>query len=349
MENYEIDSIIFYILRSIEDKSHPFQNCVQVETLYSLIEQTKGELFEEDAVLNLEGNFYVVGDIHGNINDLVRIFQSCGYPPHSKYLFLGDYVDRGNNSLEVICLLFALKSKYPDSIYLIRGNHEIERISNTYGFYDEAMYKFNQTLYNEVTDTFNLLPVAAVINKEVFCVHGGIGPHCDKIENFASAEKPEDVIGDNIYVELLWSDPRNVPNDFVQSSRGSGYYYNANALSKFLATNGLKTLIRSHEMCKDGYLKPFGDDSCITVFSNTDYCCRKNHAAIAHLQPGKPIEIKKFKYISPKDTKSFHVVFPDFIMHNMQKILEPSSDGLNSDIESPDADEIDYQDTMLLL
>ncbi|EAY00623.1 Ser/Thr protein phosphatase, putative [Trichomonas vaginalis G3] len=350
METYEIDALIHNILTSVENKSHPFQNSVQVEMLYSLIEQTKGELFEEDSILHLDGDFYVVGDIHGNANDLIRILQTCGYPPDKKYLFLGDYVDRGNNSLEVICLLFALKCRYPNCVYLLRGNHEIERISNTYGFYDEAMYKFNQTLYNEITDTFNFLPFAAIVNKNIFCVHGGIGPHVDLIDSISLDEKPDDIIGENVYVDFLWSDPKNVPLDFIQSKRGSGYYFNSNALSRFLEKNNFKTLIRSHEMCKDGMHRPFNDDKCITVFSNTDYCGRKNHAAVAFLSKDKEIEFKKFKYISPKENNTFHVILPNWLMDvKSTKFLDSLTHSTNSDMESPDANEIEYHNSLSLL
>ncbi len=111
----------------------------------------------------------------------MRIFKKGGQLPDTKYLFLGDYVDRGKQSLESILYLFALKIKYPNNIYLLRGNHECSTINRIYGFYDECKRKFSLRVWKGFSECFNHLPVAAVIEKRIFCTHGGISPSLNNI------------------------------------------------------------------------------------------------------------------------------------------------------------------------
>ena len=317
MDHQALDNIIYHIISGQGDPSKSFSSVCPMKTLLDLLETIQTILSEEPTVLSLQSNIHVVGDVHGNINDLIRIFEMTGYPPITKYLFLGDYVDRGENSLEVIALLFALKAKYPKHVYMIRGNHEIERISSIYGFYDEISKKYTTRLYGEMTNTFYYLPICAVIQDTIFCVHGGIGPNTKDLSEIKELPKPEDIGSDGAFVDMLWSDPRNMPDsplDFVPSKRGSGYYFSEKAVDQFLAKNKLSYMIRSHELCLDGYSCTFHNDKCITIFSNTNYCSRRNSAAIAYVDTDCRTEIITLPYLNEKQISKRVPTLPHWLI-----------------------------------
>lgn len=124
----------------------------------------------------------IIGDVHGQYYDLLRLFEYGGFPPDANYLFLGDYVDRGKQSLETVCLLLAYKIKYPENFFLLRGNHECASINRIYGFYDECKRRYNIKLWKTFTDCFNCLPIAAIIDEKILCMHGGLSPELSSLE-----------------------------------------------------------------------------------------------------------------------------------------------------------------------
>lgn len=278
MKDSTIKLTIFNILRSRMHGINHQKIFPSNDTIIEIIKSAKSIFKKENSLLKIQGDFVVVGDIHGNIDDLLRIFEKLGYPPESNYLFLGDYVDRGNNSSEVIILLFCLKILYPDSIYLIRGNHECESISSMYGFKQECEKVFDDKIYKKLMKCFMYLSFAAVINESYFCVHGGISPFLRFLRDIENLEKPMLSSGNQIASDLVWSDPDESVKIFENSSRGSGCLFGNKKLNSFLEKNGLKKLIRSHESCMDGFDYPL--ENCITVFSNSDYCEMNNDAAV---------------------------------------------------------------------
>jgi len=141
-----------------------------------LCEQSRKILISQPILLELEAPLKVCGDTHGQYFDLMRLFDYGGYPPDSNYLFLGDYVDRGRQSLETICLLLAYKIRYPENFFLLRGNHECSTINRIYGFYDECKRRYSVKVWKTFTDVFNCLPIAAIIDEKIFCTHGGLSP-----------------------------------------------------------------------------------------------------------------------------------------------------------------------------
>ena len=148
-----------------------------------------------DNIVQARAPANVVGDIHGQFHDLVELFKINGDPPQSNYVFLGDYVDRGYNSVETIELLMCLKLKFPDRIILIRGNHETKAVTSVYGFYDEIIRKYgNATVWKLITEqVFNCMPIAAIIHDQVFCVHGGLSPDAEVVDSIEMIDRFQEI------------------------------------------------------------------------------------------------------------------------------------------------------------
>ena len=144
-------------------------------------------------LLEIEAPINICGDTHGQYYDLLRLFEYGGYPPESNYLFLGDYVDRGKQSLETISLLLAYKIKYPENFFLTRGNHESASINRIYGFYDECKRRYSIKLWKNFTDCFNALPVCALLDDKILCMHGGLSPDLNNIDDIKKIVRPTDV------------------------------------------------------------------------------------------------------------------------------------------------------------
>lgn len=147
------------------------------------------------------------GDIHGQFDELCKIFQIGGMPNNSRYLFLGDYVDRGDKQLETICLLFAYKIAYPKTFFLLRGNHESAEVCSTYGFLTECLRVFDKAIFDLFISTFDTMPVAAIVANKMFCVHGGISSKLKSLDQIRNLSRPTSVPQVGLLCDLLWSDP----------------------------------------------------------------------------------------------------------------------------------------------
>lgn len=173
-------------------------------------------LLSQPMLLELEAPLKICGDIHGQYTDLLRLFEYGGFPPEANYLFLGDYVDRGKQSLETICLLLCYKIQYPENFFILRGNHESAGINRIYGFYDECKRRYSIKLWKVFSEVFNCLPVSALVDEKILCMHGGLSPEMDNIQQIANLNRPTDVPDVGLLCDLLWSDPD--PTVSVRSS-----------------------------------------------------------------------------------------------------------------------------------
>ncbi|PIN21555.1 Serine/threonine specific protein phosphatase PP1, catalytic subunit [Handroanthus impetiginosus] len=224
----------------------------------------------ESNLLQLRAPIRICGDIHGQYQDLLRLFEYGGYPPAENYLFLGDYVDRGKQSLETICLLLAYKIKYPDKIFLLRGNHEDAKINRIYGFYDECKRRFNVRLWKIFTDCFNCLPVSALIDEKILCMHGGLSPELKQLDQIKEIPRPTDIPDSGLLCDLLWSDPDPRIRGWSDSDRGVSCVFGPDAVAEFLDKNDLDLICRGHQVVEDGY-EFFAKRRLVTIFSAPNY------------------------------------------------------------------------------
>ena len=245
-------------------------NLTEIELKY-LINTSKKILIEQPTFLELETSITVCGDTHGQYPDLLSLFDLGGYPPGTNYLFLGDYVDRGEQSIETICLLLAYKIKYEENFFILRGNHECGSINRIYGFYDECKRRYSIKIWKNFVDLFNCLPIAACIDDKIFLVHGGLSPELKNIDDIKKIMRPTDVAEEGLLCDLLWSDPENSNKDWGVNDRGVSVTFNVRVLEKFLENNDLDLLCRAHQVVEEGY-EFFGDKKLVTVFSAPNYC-----------------------------------------------------------------------------
>ncbi|XP_010269578.1 PREDICTED: serine/threonine-protein phosphatase PP1-like [Nelumbo nucifera] len=221
-------------------------------------------------LLQIHAPIKICGDIHGQYQDLLRLFDCGGFPPSSTYLFLGDYVDRGKKSLETICLLLAYKIRYPDKIFLLRGNHEDAKINRIYGFYDECKRRFNVRLWKTFTDCFNCLPVAALIDEKILCMHGGLSPELSNVNQINDLPRPIEIPDNGLLCDLLWSDPDAKIEGWGESDRGVSYTFGPDRVDEFLEKNDLDLICRAHQVVEDGY-EFFAKQRLVTIFSAPNY------------------------------------------------------------------------------
>ncbi|KAI6208832.1 Serine/threonine-protein phosphatase [Aphelenchoides besseyi] len=241
------------------------------------------EIFlQQPSLIETNAPMTVVGDIHGQFIDLLRIFKRCGFPPKSNYLFLGDYVDRGSQSLEVITLLFCYKIKYPKNCFLLRGNHEMRSINTVYGFYAECQRRYSLRLWQTFQDTFNCLPFAALIGGRIFCMHGGLSPNFESWDQIRQVQRPIEPPATSFLTDFLWSDPNPAADGWHTSSRGVSQTFGADVVKEFCARMDIDLIARAHQVVHDGYLF-FANRQLVTIFSAPRYCNEYNNAAAVML------------------------------------------------------------------
>ncbi|ORY24014.1 Serine/threonine-protein phosphatase 2B catalytic subunit A1 [Naematelia encephala] len=284
-------------------KNHFYREGRLTEEQALYILEKGGELLRsEPNLLEVDAPITVCGDIHGQYYDLMKLFEVGGNPAETRYLFLGDYVDRGYFSIECVLYLWSLKMWYPDTLFLLRGNHECRHLTDYFTFKLECKHKYSETIYNACMESFCNLPLAAVMNKQFLCIHGGLSPELQSLDDLRSINRFREPPTQGLMCDILWADPledfgteKNATDNFVHNHvRGCSYFFTYNAACQFLERNNLLSIIRAHEAQDAGYrmyrkTKTTGFPSVMTIFSAPNYLdVYSNKAAVLKYESNHP-------------------------------------------------------------
>ncbi|CAL4139946.1 unnamed protein product, partial [Meganyctiphanes norvegica] len=272
--------------------------------ILSLCHSVKDVFENEPRLLKISPPCYILGDIHGNYRDLVcfekALWRVGPAITPANFLFLGDYVDRGEYGVEVVAYLFAQKLQAPGKFHLLRGNHEVREIQQLFSFYSECLSKFGDRLgkeiWNGINDAFDCMPIAAIVDRKIFCIHGGI-PKLGVSDGLSELRKipcplPRPDLQSNIAWQMMWNDPvaaEELTDETVTQLKDNGgfaynekrqtaYVFNSRAFDAFLSNNKLTHVVRAHEVKQAGFeIQQRG--RLMTVFSSSHYCGGNNEAA----------------------------------------------------------------------
>ncbi|OHS97541.1 putative serine/threonine-protein phosphatase C26H8.05c [Tritrichomonas foetus] len=285
-------------------------------TVVKLLYQFMELLHLENNIIFLSSEVIVVGDIHGQLFDLYEMFNASGgmdpgsfkFNKNSKYLFLGDYVDRGYHSLNTFLFLVTLKLEFPGQFTLLRGNHESRMVSFSYGFHNEVMANYGHTgIWSLCNEVFDLLPIAALVDGQYFCVHGGLSPELPLIDAISLIDRQTEVPTEGALADLLWSDPSEYSGWSV-NKRGVGYMYGPTEFTTFCRLNNIKMIVRSHQLAQEGFFKYYkaevkpsecdddDDVRVLTVWSAPDYEYKNgNKASVMQIKSQDEYELIMFE------------------------------------------------------
>ncbi|ELP87734.1 serine/threonine protein phosphatase PP1 isozyme, putative [Entamoeba invadens IP1] len=266
MDPSHLDDIIDKLMQVMD--TFPPQCIVPKNEVEQLCAQFKEVIMEDKTLMELKAPINVIGDLHGQYTDLVRFLKATNYKTES-FLFLGDFVDRGFHSLEVLCLVYALKLRYPKQYFLIRGNHESVEINRVFGFYDECVRVYDESIWKLFNETFAYLPILAIIEKRIFCVHGGISPDL-RLPDVEKIIRPLQIPCGGTVCDLLWADPGAMSGWKPNTVRGMSVFFGEDVCEDFMRKNNLELICRGHEAV-DGYQFKF-NKKLVTLFSSPVYC-----------------------------------------------------------------------------
>jgi serine/threonine-protein phosphatase 2B catalytic subunit len=287
----------------------------------------------EPNLVRLDDPVTLVGDIHGQFYDLLKLLEIGGSPDRTKFIFLGDYVDRGSYSIEVVLLLYAIKVCYPDTVILLRGNHECRQMTTFFNFRNECMVKYDIEVYDCFMESFDCMPLAAILNNKFLIVHGGISPELKTLDDLDRITRFVEPPRTGIYCDLLWSDPVDSENgaavDAYRSNevRGCSYFYGLAAVSTFLRKNSLLSVIRAHEAQLDGYKMHRWNGTLefpvvITLFSAPNYCDIYNNKGAIIKFENNILNIQQFNYTAhPYILPNFLDIFSWSMPFVIEKVL----------------------------
>ena len=278
MAELDVDNLASRLLNvgSIGGRLTTSVNDQELSTLCSMAKQV---FMSQSSLIEVTPPIVVCGDIHGQYSDLLRIFDKNGFPPEVNYLFLGDYVDRGRQNIETICLMFCLKIKYPENFFMLRGNHECPAINRVYGFYEECNRRYKSVrLWSAFQDTFNWMPLCGLIGGRILCMHGGLSPHLQSLDQLRQLPRPQDPPNPSMGIDLLWADPDQWVKGWQANTRGVSYVFGQDVVMDACQRLDIDLIARAHQVVQDGY-EFFASKRMVTIFSAPHYCGQFDNSA----------------------------------------------------------------------
>ena len=304
--------------------------------LLELINLFQAQIKSEPNILKIQDPVTVVGDIHGQFYDLLKLLEVGGSPETTKYLFLGDYVDRGAFSIECVLLLCAIKLNYKTTVLMLRGNHECRQMTSFFNFKQECEIKYDLEVYDKIMEAFDCLPISCLINEKFIAIHGGISPDIDKVLDITKINRFTEPPKTGPMCDMLWSDPVEKDEEALtvswveNSTRGCSYVFGAKAATPFLTKNDILSIIRAHEAQMDGYKMhnwnpEMGFPSVITVFSAPNYCDVYSNFGAAIMFKDNNVNIKQYNcsphpFILPHFMTIFNWSIP-FVSEKISEML----------------------------
>jgi serine/threonine-protein phosphatase PP1 catalytic subunit len=274
-----VDSMIDRLL-SIGTAGLTIAKAVPEAEIGQLCAAARDVFLSQPPLLEVEAPVTICGDTHGQFADLLRLFNRGGFPPSTNYLFLGDYVDRGKHSVEVMCLLMCFKIKYPENLMLLRGNHECAQINRVYGFYDDCQRRYGARLWQYFQDVFNCMPFTGIVANKILCMHGGLSPKLQSLDQLREVKRPVDPSPQQtpFLMDLLWADPDKFCKGWQPNTRGVSFVFGQDVVTQFCDKMGLDMVARAHQVVQDGY-EFFAGRRMVTIFSAPHYCGEFDNAA----------------------------------------------------------------------
>ena len=325
--------------------------------LLELINLFQAQIKSEPNILKIQDPVTVVGDIHGQFYDLLKLLEVGGSPETTKYLFLGDYVDRGAFSIECVLLLCAIKLNYKTTVLMLRGNHECRQMTSFFNFKQECEIKYDLEVYDKIMEAFDCLPISCLINEKFIAIHGGISPDIDKVLDITKINRFTEPPKTGPMCDMLWSDPVEKDEEALtvswveNSTRGCSYVFGAKAATPFLTKNDILSIIRAHEAQLEGFkMYKWNNNvdfpSVITIFSAPNYCDVYNNKAAVISFKNNMVNIQQYNYsphpfILPQFLNIFNWSIPfvsekisEMLMHIIKKDpnLDDKDDGNTSKV-----------------
>ncbi|CAI4232736.1 unnamed protein product [Auanema sp. JU1783] len=245
---------------------------VSEQELQACAQMAKEVFKSQSSLIEIVPPVVVCGDIHGQYSDLLRILDKNGFPPDVNYIFLGDYVDRGRQNIETIALMFCLKIKFPENFFMLRGNHECPAINRVYGFFEECNRRYRSPrLWNTFQETFNWMPLCGLIGNRILCMHGGLSPQLNSLDQLRTLARPQDPPNPSMGIDLLWADPDQWVRGWQANTRGVSYVFGQDIVMEMCQKLDIDLIARAHQVVQDGY-EFFASKKLVTIFSAPHYC-----------------------------------------------------------------------------